>query len=230
MHGQIRLRLVLLQGGAVKSLQQLGDSKGSVIMVLVAVLWSLTSTFDKMGMAASPTVAAYLAVQRAMTGVPCILWLLFKDISAFGCVACSLPCIDRVKAQCPSSVCYNPHCADIAPRACASNCEEYTVAHYRWLMLVPEDLSFLKRQCVSLQDYLGPVSTDGWSGWLRTSHSPPVLVEPEIFVRKLRRCSKAHRYITFRPEWLAILRRAHKGQDVLHLYHAGWHALNRSGA
>jgi uncharacterized membrane protein len=74
-----------LQAAAVRSLQQLGDNKGSVLMVLVAFLWSLTSTFDKMGMAASPTLASYLAVQRAMTAGPCVIYLLFKDISAFRC-------------------------------------------------------------------------------------------------------------------------------------------------
>ena len=67
----------------MRSLQQLGDSKGSVIMMLVAFLWSLTSTFDKMGMAASPTLATYLAVQRAMTAAPCVLYLFLKDVSAF---------------------------------------------------------------------------------------------------------------------------------------------------
>eukprot|EP01025_Chloroclados_australasicus_P022967 TRINITY_DN23491_c3_g1_i1.p1 TRINITY_DN23491_c3_g1~~TRINITY_DN23491_c3_g1_i1.p1 ORF type:complete len:201 (+),score=16.54 TRINITY_DN23491_c3_g1_i1:43-603(+) len=69
--------------GAMSSLQQLGDSKWSMIMCLVAFLWSLTSTFDKMGMAAAPTTAAYLAVQRAMTAVPCMLYVLLKDLSTF---------------------------------------------------------------------------------------------------------------------------------------------------
>ena len=55
-------------------------------MMLVAFLWSLTSTFDKMGMAASPTLATYLAVQRAMTAAPCVLYLFLKDVSAFRCV------------------------------------------------------------------------------------------------------------------------------------------------
>jgi hypothetical protein len=54
-------------------------------MLLVAFLWSLTSAFDKMGMAASPTLAAYLAVQRAITAVPCVLYLVFKDIQSFRC-------------------------------------------------------------------------------------------------------------------------------------------------
>jgi uncharacterized membrane protein len=74
-----------VQSGAVRSLHQLGDSKGSVIMMLVAFLWSLTSTFDKMGMAASPTLATYLAVQRAMTAAPCVVYLIIKDASAFRC-------------------------------------------------------------------------------------------------------------------------------------------------
>lgn len=74
-----------VQKGAARSLQQLGDSKGSFIMLLVAFLWSLTSTFDKMGMAAAPTLATYLAVQRAITAVPCVVFLLVKDISSFRC-------------------------------------------------------------------------------------------------------------------------------------------------
>ena len=79
-----------MQRGATKSLHQLGDSKGSLLMLLVAFLWSLTSTFDKMGMAASPTLAVYLGVQRAMVAVPCVLYLLVKDLASFRCVRCLL--------------------------------------------------------------------------------------------------------------------------------------------
>eukprot|EP00892_Ulva_mutabilis_P003020 jgi/Ulvmu1/12719/UM095_0023.1 len=68
--------------GAIKSIQQLGDNTGSVLMVLVAFLWSLISTFDKMGIAAAPTLPSYLAVQRAMTAVPCVLYLILKDIGS----------------------------------------------------------------------------------------------------------------------------------------------------
>lgn len=71
--------LVSAMEGASRSLQQLGDSKGSILMMLVAALWSLTSTFDKMGMAAAPTLASYLAVQRMMTAIPCIIYISVKD-------------------------------------------------------------------------------------------------------------------------------------------------------
>jgi uncharacterized membrane protein len=76
-----------MQKDAARSLHQLGDSKGSLIMLLVAFLWSLTSTFDKMGMAASPTLASYLAVQRAIVAAPCALYLLLKDVESFWCGA-----------------------------------------------------------------------------------------------------------------------------------------------
>ena len=76
-----------MQRGALRGLGALGDRKGSAIMLLVAFLWSLTSTFDKMGMAASPTLAAYLAVQRAMTAAPCVLYLALKDVRSFRCDA-----------------------------------------------------------------------------------------------------------------------------------------------
>jgi hypothetical protein len=80
----------LLQRSAVKSFQQLGDSNGSVLMLLVAFLWSITSAFDKMGMAASPTLAAYLAVQRAITAIPCVLYIALKDFRSFRCVPAKL--------------------------------------------------------------------------------------------------------------------------------------------
>jgi len=54
-------------------------------MVAVAALWSLTSTFDKLGMASAPTLAAYLAVQRLITALPCAAYLLLRDPTAFRC-------------------------------------------------------------------------------------------------------------------------------------------------
>ena len=81
-------RRMRVQRGATRSLTHLGDSKGSFLMLLVAFLWSLTSTFDKMGLAAAPTLASYLAVQRAMVAVPCALFLLAKDVSSFRCDFC----------------------------------------------------------------------------------------------------------------------------------------------
>lgn len=54
-------------------------------MVLVAAAWSLTSAFDKMGLAAAPSLAAYLAVQRLMTAAPCVVYLLMKDTGSFRC-------------------------------------------------------------------------------------------------------------------------------------------------
>ena len=72
-----------VQTGAARSLQQVGDSKGSFLMLLVAFLWSLTSAFDKMGMAAAPTLTTYLALQRACTAAPCAVYLILKDVSSF---------------------------------------------------------------------------------------------------------------------------------------------------
>lgn len=80
-----------MQEGAARRVQQLGDSKGSVLMLVVAFIWALTSSFDKMGMAASPSVAAYLAVQRAMTAVPAAAYLLVRKISAFSCATSPPP-------------------------------------------------------------------------------------------------------------------------------------------
>ena len=52
---------------------------GSRLMLVVAVIWSLTSDLDKMGKQAAPSFLVFIAVQRLCMSVPLNAVLIFKQ-------------------------------------------------------------------------------------------------------------------------------------------------------
>jgi hypothetical protein len=52
---------------------------GSRLMLLVAIIWSLTSDLDKMGKQAASSFLVFLAVQRLCMGIPLVTYLVCKQ-------------------------------------------------------------------------------------------------------------------------------------------------------
>lgn len=60
-----------------------GKEPGAVMMILVAFLWSLTATLDKIGTLSAPSLPVYFALQRLCIGVMALVYLLGWSRSAF---------------------------------------------------------------------------------------------------------------------------------------------------
>lgn len=58
--------------------------QGSALMMGVAVLWSFTSSFDKIGLLHSHSNTVYLALNRLVMGVPSLAYLVWKVPDALG--------------------------------------------------------------------------------------------------------------------------------------------------
>lgn len=58
--------------------------QGCALMIGVAVLWSFSSSFDKVGLLHSHSNLVYLALNRIAMAIPCAGYLLVYAPDAFG--------------------------------------------------------------------------------------------------------------------------------------------------
>ncbi|KAK3282994.1 hypothetical protein CYMTET_9293 [Cymbomonas tetramitiformis] len=77
-------------------LTALSSEEGSMLMLGVAALWSLTSSFDKLGAELAPTFVVFAVCQRAAMCIPVNLYLLGSDFRCFRNFAAYFPLLTAI--------------------------------------------------------------------------------------------------------------------------------------
>lgn len=82
-----------LMGSVTAPLRALVMEEGSILMLSVAALWSLTSSLDKVGSQMASSFMVFAAVQRLCMAAPIVLYLVVSRPSCFLKMAQNLPIV-----------------------------------------------------------------------------------------------------------------------------------------